>query len=164
MPHTVLVVDDEDAVRKAWEKALRHAGHHVLTAATAQRALELCDEHTIDAVVLDFIMPSVDGVQLLVKIRKRLPFIRSLIVSGKLDTDVTQADLTSELKAEVEADLYLHKPLSNDDLRGAIDGLLKTPPPNDWKAVAKHTSRTQRITAKKAAGVAKSLKGRKKKR
>ena len=162
MPHTVLVVDDEEAVRKGWEKALRHAGYHVLTAATAQRALDLCDEHTIDAVVLDFIMPSVDGVQLLVKIRKRLPFVRSLIVSGKLDTDVTQADLSAELKAEVEADLYLHKPLSNNDLRNAIESLLKNPPPTDWKAVAKQASRTRRITAKKAAGVSKSLKARKK--
>src|SRR5688572_25944526 len=110
---TVLVVDDEALVRSSWEKALRHGGYHVLTAATAERALELCDEHNFDVVVLDFIMPSLDGVNLLVQIRKRLPFVRSLIVSGKLDTDVTQADLSSELKAEVEADRYLHKPLSN---------------------------------------------------
>ena len=162
MPHTVLVVDDEEAVRRTWEKALTHAGHQVLTAATAQHALELCDEYTIDVVVLDFIMPSMDGVQLLVKIRKRLPFVRSLIVSGKLDTDVMQVDLSSELKAEVEADLYLHKPLSNNNLRSAIQGLLKTPPPTDWKAVAQQASRARRITAKKAAGVSKSLKARKK--
>ena len=162
MSHTVLVVDDEEAVRRTWEKALTHAGHHVLTAATAKRALELCDEHAIDVVVLDFIMPSVDGVQLLVKIRRRLPFIRSLIVSGKLDTDVTEATLSVGLKAEVEADRYLHKPLSNDDLRSAIQGLLETPTPTDWKAVAQQASRVRRITAKKAAGVSKSLKARKK--
>ncbi len=90
MPHTILIVDDEDSIRSAWEKALRHAGYHVLTASDVVQALKLCDEHPIDAAVLDFIMPSVDGVQLLIKIRKRLPFVRSLIVSGKLDTDVSQ--------------------------------------------------------------------------
>ena len=62
MPHTVLIVDDEDSVRAAWERALRHAGYHVLTAGTGQQALKLCDEHAIDVVVLDFIMPSIDGV------------------------------------------------------------------------------------------------------
>lgn len=162
MRHTVLIVDDEATIRNAWEKALKHAGHHVLTAGTAKRALELCDEHTIDAVVLDFIMPSMDGVQLLVKIRKRLPFVRSLIVSGKLDTDITTADLSSELRAEVEADRYLHKPLSNDELRGAIDDILKTPQHTDWKAVAKQASLARRVTVKKAAETSKSLRARKK--
>lgn len=161
-PRTVLIVDDEEPVRKAWEKALRHAGHNVLVAATAERALQLSEEHTIDAVVLDFIMPSVDGVQLLVKIRKHLPFIRSLIVSGKLDTDVTQADVSTELKAEVEADLYLHKPLSNDALREAVQNLLDAPPPSDWKTVAEQTARARRVTIGRAALVAKSLKQRKK--
>src|SRR5262249_15350076 len=107
MPHTILIVDDEDAVRRAWEKALRYAGHRVLSASNAKRALELCDEHGIDAVVLDFIMPGVDGIQLLVQIRKRLPFVRSVIVSGKLDSNIKQSDLSAELKSAVEADVYL---------------------------------------------------------
>jgi DNA-binding response OmpR family regulator len=162
MASTVLVVDDEEDVRNAWAKALRHAGHHVLVAGTAQRALELADEHTIDAVVLDFIMPTVDGVNLLVKIRKRLPFVRSLIVSVKLDTDVSAADLTSELKAEVEADRYLHKPLSNDNLRTAVNEILANAGPTDWKAMAKQATSAQRMTVKRATRTSASLKSRKK--
>jgi len=100
---------------------------------------------------------------LLVDIRKRLPFVRSLIVSGKLDTDISQADLTTELRAEVEADVYLHKPVSNDELRGAIAELVKSPPAADWKAAAQQASKARRVTAKKAASVSKSLRGRRKK-
>jgi DNA-binding response OmpR family regulator len=163
MPQTILIVDDEEDVRAAWQKALRNAGYHVLIAGTADRALELCDEHAFDAVVLDFIMPSVDGVQLLVKIRKRLPFVRSLIVSGKLDNDISSAKLSQELKAEIEADLYLHKPLSNDDLRSALDGLLKEQSSLDWRAIAQQAAKAKKVTAKKAAKASKSLKGRRRK-
>lgn len=160
---TVLVVDNEDAVRRAWEKALRNGNHHVWSAGTAQRALELCDEHTFDVVVLDFVMPGVDGVRLLTKIRKKLPFVRSLIVSGQLDTDVAPSDLGAELKAEVEADMYLHKPLSNDQLRAVVDELVSRPAnPSDWKSMAQTATRAHEITDKKAAGAAKKLKARKK--
>jgi two-component system response regulator YesN len=162
MPHTVLIVDDEDVVRTAWAKALRIAEFHVLCASTADEALKLCEEHPIDAVVLDFIMPSMDGVQLLVKIRRLLPFVRSLIVSGKLDLEVPSADLGAELKAGVEADRYLHKPLSNDELIEAIKNLLDSGDSSDWQKTAQQATHAKKVTAKKAANVSKSLKARKK--
>jgi DNA-binding response OmpR family regulator len=164
MAHSVLIVDDEESVRRAWGKALTHAGYQVFVAGSAAQALSICDQHSIDVVLLDFIMPSVDGVRLLVDIRKRLPFVRSLIVSGKLDTDVSASELGSELKAEVEADMYLHKPLSNDDLRAALKTLTETPEPTDWRSLASRATKRQDITAARAAKTSKSLRHRHKKR
>jgi CheY-like chemotaxis protein len=163
MTHTVLIVDDEEDVRVAWQKALKHAGYKTFATGTAAAALDICDEHPIDAVVLDFIMPGMDGVHLLVEIRKRIPFIRSLIVSGKLDSDLSAATLTSELKAEIESDKYLHKPLSNPDLLRALAELLADQASADWKALAVRASKARKVTKKKATGVSTSLKNRKKK-
>lgn len=159
----VLVVDNEDDVRRAWEKALKHGDHQIWSAGTAEEALKLCDEHAFDVVVLDFIMPGVDGVRLLARIRKVLPFVRSLIVSGKLDTDVSAADLTAELKGGVEADAYLHKPLSNDDLRAAVNRLLSTSPQKaDWVALSQTMVRAKQVTDKQAKTTARRIKGFKK--
>jgi two-component system response regulator MprA len=59
----VLVVDDEPAVREAVERALRLEGHDVALAADGGQALEALDAWPPDAVVLDVLMPRVDGLE-----------------------------------------------------------------------------------------------------
>src|SRR4051795_3819109 len=67
----ILVVDDEPAVREAVERALRLEGHDVLLAADGQEALGALDTRPPDAIVLDVLMPRVDGLELCRRMRRR---------------------------------------------------------------------------------------------
>lgn len=136
--HRILIVDDEKRVLDAWGRALKLAGYSVSAAQSAEQALRECDEHSFDLVVLDFIMPSMDGVELLRRIRKRLPLVRSIVVSGKIDEGVSESDISNTLRESVEADRYLHKPVSNERLMASIAELLTShPSEKSWQDIAK---------------------------
>ena len=60
-PPRVLVADDEDAIRTLVSRMLRRAGFDPVEASDGQRAIERLDEGAFDAVVLDLMMPRVDG-------------------------------------------------------------------------------------------------------
>ena len=157
-PYRVLLVDDEPLELSAWKKALTRAGYTVLTASTADQALKLCDEHLFDLVVLDLIMPTLGGVELLNLIRKRLPHVRSIIVSGKIDDQVSEQDISQSLRESIEADLYVHKPVSNERLKTAIGELLeKVQPEANWEQVAKKAIDVQKVTKATARAVSKNL-------
>jgi len=136
-PIRVLLVDDEEGVRKAWSKALQNDGFTTLVAESGKTALKLCDEHNFDVVVVDFIMPHMDGVQLLARIRKTHPYVRSIVVSGKIDAQHENRTVEGMLRDAVEADMYLRKPVHNDDLCAAIRSLMNPKQPPEWTEIAK---------------------------
>jgi two-component system response regulator MprA len=140
----VLVVDDEPDVLDALARAIRLAGHKVTKASDAADALRRCEDHSFDVVVLDYIMPSMSGIELLNRIRDYQPTIRSVIVSGKIDTQLSEDAVVEELRDRIEADAYLHKPLNNQRLLDTINVLLNENEKRSWKDVAKLN-----VTAKK---------------
>jgi DNA-binding NtrC family response regulator len=86
----ILVVDDERDVLEALARALKLAGHNVTKATTATEAISVARDHSFDLVILDYIMPSMSGIALLNKIRVLQPTIRSIIVSGKIDSQLSE--------------------------------------------------------------------------
>lgn len=159
MVKRILVVDDEKSVREAWARTLEIEGYDVRTAQDGKSAVELCQEVAFDLVVLDFIMPRGTGVEVLARVRERLPSIRSIIVSGKLDQTTTDADITDRLREEVEADRFLHKPLSNDQLLKEIEVLLKGRPDDEsWRSIAQRAQPSKKRTAKAAKQASRRLK------
>jgi len=155
----ILVVDDEENVRKSWSRALRLAGYTVRMAGNGDEALRECDEHHFDLVILDFLMPSMTGVELLRRIRKKLPHVRSIIVSGKIDERMSQDEITRTLRETVEADLYLHKPISNQQLRESVKNLLGTNEiPQSWAVIARKAVGAKRATIESARKASKDLK------
>lgn len=160
----ILLVDDEIAILNGWKRALQSSGYVVKTAQTAKAALELCDEYTFDIVVLDYIMPTMKGLELLTRIRKIRPLIRSILVSGKLDTGFDDSTLTTDLRESVEVDIYLHKPISNQKLRESIDSLLTNDSSSEWKAIASKTLKSKAATIKTAKAASKKLDKLRKKR
>ena len=157
MTKQILIVDDESGPRIAWSKALRYAKYQVEVAATAEKALTLCEEHQFDVVILDFLMPAMTGVELLVRIRKRLPLIRSIIVSGQLDPTVEESEIAGELKAAIEAGMYVHKPISNNELRDLVRQLLTRKEDTNWKRIADTVTEAQGARVKPARTVARRL-------
>lgn len=160
----ILVVDDESTTLSGWKRALGYAGCQVSTAQVAAAALKLCEEQTFDVVILDQFMPSMKGTELLTRIRKIQPLIRSIIVSGKLDDLFDEKGLTADLKQHIEADAYLHKPVSNERLRETVVGLLNDDSSGDWKAVAKRTVKARNVTIRAAKAAGKKLNAIRKKR
>ena len=95
----VLVVEDQQSVRRFVTSALRTHGYRVLSAADARLALEVlvkrCDE--IDMVISDVVMPGMDGVELKSRIHKLYPGIKVLLISGYPDGRLKPDDAETEL-------------------------------------------------------------------
>ncbi|MCA9392353.1 response regulator [candidate division WWE3 bacterium] len=82
MPTTVLVVDDEKSYRDALTLALANEGYKVQTAANGQRALEIIEKLPIDLVLLDIMMPQLNGKEFLEKLNEEGRNIPCIVVSN----------------------------------------------------------------------------------
>jgi CheY-like chemotaxis protein len=153
----VLVVDDEQDIGRAFVRMLELNSHTATSAGSAKEALELCDQRSFDVVILDFIMPGVTGLELLARIRRRQPFVRSILVSGKLERSRTEAEISTDVREAVEADVYFHKPVSSDDLLAAIARLTEPVEGKDWKTIASTITDASRSSVGMARDAAKKL-------
>ena len=68
---SILIVDDDAAMRDALSEAARDLGHDAPLAASGTEAIALLDAHVIDAVLLDLRMPGMDGIEVLRRVRIR---------------------------------------------------------------------------------------------
>ena len=115
----VLVVDDEPAVRRALERALRLENHEVLLAADGEEALDALVSEPADAVILDVMMPKLDGLEVCRRLRKagdRTPVLM-LTARDAIDDRVEGLD--------VGADDYLVKPFALRELQARLRALLR---------------------------------------
>ncbi|MGA2009224.1 MAG: response regulator transcription factor [Solirubrobacteraceae bacterium] len=115
----VLVVDDEPAVRRALERALRLENHEVLLAADGEEALDALVTEPADAVILDVMMPKLDGLEVCRRLRKagdRTPVLM-LTARDAIDDRVEGLD--------VGADDYLVKPFALRELQARLRALLR---------------------------------------
>jgi CheY-like chemotaxis protein len=119
---TVLVVEDEDAVRALTCLTLEARGYRVLVAASAEEALELAVRHAgpIPLVVTDVIMPGMSGGELAGRLAALRPEIRVIFVSGYTDDTIAHQGV---LDPGVH---FLQKPFTLDGLarkvREVLDG------------------------------------------
>ena len=81
---TILLVEDEDAVRMFGSRALRNKGYTVLEAANGEEALEVINatEETINLIVTDVVMPGMDGHTLVQFVRQEMPDMKVILISG----------------------------------------------------------------------------------
>src|SRR5207302_2328808 len=115
----VLVVDDEPAVRRALERALKLDDYEVALAADGQEALDALAEDPADAVVLDIAMPRIDGLEVARRMRNagdRTPILM-LTARDAIDDRVEGLD--------VGADDYLVKPFALKELQARLRALLR---------------------------------------
>ncbi len=89
---TILLVEDEEAVRRLARRVLEEVGYRVLEAADGPEALRLAErwDDAIDLVVTDVIMPGMSGQELSARLREQRPWLRILYVSGYTDDAILQ--------------------------------------------------------------------------
>jgi two-component system response regulator MprA len=115
----VLVVDDEPAVRRALERALRLESYEVALAADGEEALDALAESPADAVILDVAMPRLDGLEVCRRLRQAGDQTPVLMLTARDAID----DRVSGL--DVGADDYLVKPFALRELQARLRALLR---------------------------------------
>ena len=115
---TIMVIDDEESVRKVVGRRLKQEGHRVITARDAAPALVKTDFNTIDLIILDLLMDTPGDIAIQT-IRSRGFQLPIVILSGKLKAG-DEARLL-----ELGADKVLKKPFRLKGMIGVIDQLLR---------------------------------------
>jgi DNA-binding response OmpR family regulator len=118
MAYRILVVDDEPAVTDLLVYNLRRAGYHVLTAADGRAALQFARESKPDLILLDLMIPEIDGLDVCRELRKSgdVPIIMITARGEEVDRVVG---------LELGADDYVTKPFSVRELMARIKAVLR---------------------------------------
>jgi class 3 adenylate cyclase len=117
----ILVVDDNASNRDLLSRRLSHDGHHVVRAESGRRALEVLAVEDFDLILLDLLMPDLNGFQVLQRLKadERLRDIPVIMISGLQDTDSVIRCI------EAGAEDYLPKPFNPVLLRARISAGLE---------------------------------------
>jgi DNA-binding response OmpR family regulator len=112
----ILLVDDDEGVRTLVEKLLEKCGYSVTSVGLAQQCLERLSESTFDLILLDHILPDMDGLLLLQLVRDRLGKSQKPVVylTGIAD------DTTKRRAFEIGVDDYVTKPFEPGDFMARV--------------------------------------------
>ena len=115
---TILLVDDEDAVRRVLTFPLERDGYTVLQAGDGEEALELFARESVDLVILDLMLPKLDGLEVCKRLRatSAVPIIMLTARDDELD---------KVIGLELGADDYITKPFSIREFRSRVRALLR---------------------------------------
>jgi DNA-binding response OmpR family regulator len=116
-PPRILIVDDHETNRDILATRLGMHGYELLQAADGEEALASAREHLPDLILLDVMMPKVDGIEVCRRLKgdTTLPFMPIILVTAKADSKDVVAGL------EAGADDYIVKPFDPDELRARVN-------------------------------------------
>jgi len=120
-PPRILIVDDNETNRDILRTRLGRQGYELMEAADGEEAMAAAREHLPDLILLDVMMPKVDGIEACrqLKADANLPFIPIILVTAKADTKDVVAGL------EAGADEYLTKPVDQAALAARVKSMLR---------------------------------------
>ena len=118
---TILLVEDEDAVRMFAVRALRNKGYDVLEAANGEAALDVINstETKIDLIVTDVVMPGMDGHTLVQFVRQEIPEVKVIFISGYTDNVIPGGFGKGDFS-------FLPKPFSLKDLAAKVKEVMES--------------------------------------
>ncbi|MFH2007319.1 MAG: sigma-54 dependent transcriptional regulator [bacterium] len=117
--HTILIADDEPNIRKSLGRVLSLEGYKVVNATNGREALDLVRTRAVDLILLDVLMPEMDGLAALGALRAELPELPVVMMSGN-------ASIESAVQATKLGALdFLEKPLSTDKLLITVSNALR---------------------------------------
>jgi len=120
MADSILLVDDEVSILKAFQRAIKNPDWEIFVAEDGFAALAILAERNIDIIISDMLMPNMNGYKLLQQVKNLYPGTTRLILSGfSEEKDVIQAMLDGTCK------LYIMKPWENHMLKETIQQILE---------------------------------------
>ncbi|UXN72466.1 response regulator [Devosia sp. A8/3-2] len=117
----ILLVEDEESVRAFSARALRATGYEVFEADGGEEALEVLEDidFKIDLMISDVVMPEMDGPSLLKHVRKQMPDLKVIFVSGYAEESVRR-DIEDDQSVD-----FLPKPYSLDQINSKVKEVLQ---------------------------------------
>jgi two-component system, OmpR family, alkaline phosphatase synthesis response regulator PhoP len=126
MANRVLVVDDEESIVKLVSYTFQQAGYEVFTADDGNLALEIVKMEPLDLIVLDLMLPGIDGMELCQRLRKDGIHIPIIMLTAKDD------EIDRVLGLEMGADDYVTKPFSPRELLARVKAVLRRTGDNEY--------------------------------
>lgn len=118
MKPTILIIDDEDSIREFYILGLKERGFLVLSAVNGLDGFKIAETQRPDVVVLDIVMPGLNGFEVCAKIREIPELSKTAVVFTSAKSYKSDIDRAMKLGADV----YLIKPFEMNDLIRAIEG------------------------------------------
>ena len=115
---TILVVDDEQEIRNLVEIYLKNEGFKVIKAGDGEEALKILEKEEVDLMVLDIMMPKLDGMEVCKRVREHMNLPILMLSAKSEDMDKIQGIMTG-------ADDYLTKPFNPLELSVRVKSLLR---------------------------------------
>lgn len=127
MGKRVLVVDDEKSIRITLKEFIHEWGYEVYTVADAEEALKTLRKYDFDVIIIDIILPKIDGIKLFEEIRKISPDVQVVIMTG----EPTVETAVSSIRGGVFD--YVLKPVSKSSIKKIIESAIRVKNLNDEK-------------------------------
>lgn len=122
----ILIIDDDPSILTLFEQYLKSAGYAVTTAPDGQTGLKLLDQRSFDLIITDILMPEMDGLELLLELRKNWKNIPVIAVSGGMK--IQPVNFLPQAK-KFGAKRIFEKPVTLSELLQAVQKLLEEFPP-----------------------------------
>lgn len=116
---SILVVDDEQNVCEGVKEVLEGGGYIVTMATSGQAAVELVKQEPVDVVLLDLIMPGMDGADTCAAIKKMRPDTAVVAISGS-----PSGERLNRFFENGGVDIYLYKPFGREELLQGVEKVL----------------------------------------
>jgi CheY-like chemotaxis protein len=113
-PKTILIVDDEKSIRDVLIAFFVEQGYDVITASDGREGIAKFQSHPTDLVITDIVMPRVEGIETIRKIRKQSNTVKIIAMTGYVDSYLKDALLLG-------ADDSINKPFNTEDLMAVVD-------------------------------------------
>ena len=116
--YKILVVDDEEMIRRLITKYAAFEGHSVVEAADGMQAVQMCREGEYDILIIDIMMPELDGLRATARLREESNVPIILLTAKSEDTDKIMG-------LNIGADDYMSKPLSMREVKARVKAVLR---------------------------------------
>jgi len=114
-PYTILIVDDEQNILNALKRVFRQENYRILTANNGQEALDMLAGENCQLMISDYMMPVMNGAELLRTVKQQYPEMIRIMLTGHADTDAVMSAIK-----EGAVYKFILKPWNDDDLRVTV--------------------------------------------
>lgn len=119
MTKKILLIEDEDTLRESLKRVLSKEGYDITGVDSAEAALDLLDDNSYDLILTDVILPGISGIELLKRIRERLPDQIVVVMTAFASLETAVESLRSG------AYDYIIKPIMHEEIKQVVKNALK---------------------------------------